>query len=90
MNPYVRAQKWALVGALSLLLGAGFLYRAHALVLRLFGLVLLGNGARAVRVGVELQAGADPSRGDRLLRLLVLSAGVLVTMAVARLMGSWR
>jgi hypothetical protein len=79
-----------LAGALFLVVGAGFLFGADAVVLRLFGLVLLGHGAKALRVGVELQAGGDPSGRGRLLKLLALNAGVLVAMMVARVMGSWR
>jgi hypothetical protein len=87
---HARARNWALAGALVLVVGAGFLFGADAVVLRLFGLVLLAHGAKAVQVGVELQAGGDASGRGRLLKFLALDAGVLVAMTVARVMGSWR
>lgn len=84
------ARSWAIAGAVFLVAGAGLLFRGGGLLLQLFGLVLLGSGAKALWVGVELQAGGDPAGRQRLVRLLTLNAGILATLAVARVMGSWR
>ena len=87
---HARARSWAFAGALFLAAGAGLVYGGDGLALGLFGLVLLGLGAKALWVGVELQAGGYPSGRGRLVRLLALNAGVLVALAVARVMGTWR
>lgn len=85
-----RARNWAIAAALFLLAGAGLLFVGQGLALRLFGLVLLGHGAKAMWVGVATQFEVDTAGRRRLVRLLVLDAGVLAALAVARLMGTWR
>jgi len=85
-----QARIWAIAAALFLLAGAGLLFMGQGLGLRLFGLVLLGHGAKALWVGVETQFEVDAVGRRRLVRLLVLDAGVLAMLAVARMMGTWR
>lgn len=79
-----------MIGALFLLVGGVFLLADVGLALRLFGLFVLGLGAKALRVGVELQSGGEPAGRRRLASLLLVTAGVLVTLGVARVMGTWR
>jgi len=67
-----RARNWAIAAALFLLAGAGLLFVGQGLALRLFGLVLLGHGAKALWVGVETQFEVDAAGRRRLVRLLVL------------------
>jgi hypothetical protein len=89
-NHLCAAQVWAIAGALFLLVGAGLSLRDVALALRFFGLFVLALGAKALRTGVEFQSGGEPAGQDRLVRLLLLTASVLATLEVARVMGSWQ
>ena len=84
------ARTWAVMGALCLLAGGVLLVADVGLALRLFGLFVLAQGAKALRVGVELQAGGDPTGRSRLARILMVTMAVLVTLLVARVMGTWR
>lgn len=84
------ARTWAVIGALFLVAGGVLVFGDVGLGLRLFGLFVLAQGAKALRVGVELQAGGDPTGRSRLARNLIVSMGVLVTLLVARVMGTWR
>lgn len=84
------ARTWAIIAALFLFAGGVLVFANVGLALRLFGLFVLAQGAKALRVGVELQAGGDPTGRSRLARILIVNAGVLVTLLVARVMGTWR
>lgn len=56
----VGSRTWAWVGALFLLIGGLLLIGGHGLALRLFALAVCAQGAKAMRVGVELQLGSEP------------------------------
>ena len=87
---HTRARTWALIGAVFLTAGAAVLYWNDRLFLQLLGLVLLAQGAKALRAGVDLQAGGDPAVYRPLVRGLSLTAAVSATLEVARVMGRWR
>lgn len=89
-NLLCAAQVWAITGALFLLVGAEFVLQEVGLALRFFGLFVLALGAKALRAGVELQFGGEPAGQKRLVRLLLLTASVVVMLEVARVMGSWQ
>ena len=80
---------WANTGALFLIIGALLFLGGHGLALRIFALVVLGQGAKALWVGVELQFGGEPNGRERLARLLLVSGGILMTLGVARVMDIW-
>jgi hypothetical protein len=85
----VRPRTWANAGALFLLLGGLLLVGGHGVAPRMFAVLLLGQGAKALWVGVELQSGGEPEGRAGLARLLLLSGGILVALGVARVMGTW-
>ena len=87
MNPPLLAgRRWAITGALFSAVGGVLLLANVGLGLRLFGMFVLAEGARAMWVGVQLQAGRCPSGRALLVTLLLLISGVLATLGVARLM----
>jgi hypothetical protein len=79
---------WAHIAAVFLLIGGLLFLVGGGLVLRVFGLFVLAQGAKALWVGVELQFGTDPTRKWLVGRLL-LTVLILVTLGVARLTGTW-
>lgn len=80
---------WANTGALFLLIGGLLLVGGDGFALRTFALIVLGQGAKALWVGVELQFGGEPNGRGSLARLLLVSGAILVTLGVARVMGTW-
>jgi hypothetical protein len=84
----VGPRTWANTGALFLLIGGLLLVGGDGFTLRTFALLVLGQGAKALWVGVELQFGGEPNGRGGLARLLLLSGGILVTLGVARVMGT--
>jgi hypothetical protein len=85
----VSPRTWANTGALFLLVGGLLFVGGDGFALRTFALLVLGQGAKALWVGVELQFGGEPEGRWRLARLLLVSGGILVTLGVARVMGTW-
>jgi hypothetical protein len=77
---------WARIGALFLTAGGVLLYAGAGLA-RLLALVVLGQGAKAVRIGVELQFGLRPER-RRLAGSLVVTGALLVALGVNQAMGA--
>ena len=79
------ARRWAISGALLFAVGGVLLIADTGLWLRLFALFVLAQGAKALSVGVELQAGGTATGRDRLVKFLVLIVVVLIALGVARL-----
>jgi hypothetical protein len=84
------ARRWAITGALYSAIGGGIFLADVGLSLRSFGLIALALGVKAMRVGIEIQAGGDPAGRRRLVMMLLVSAGTLGGLEVARMMGTWR
>jgi len=85
---FLAARRWAISGALLFAVGGVLLLAETGLGIRLFALFVLAQGAKALSVGVELQAGGHAARRDRLVKLLVLTVVVLTALGVARLTGT--
>lgn len=85
-----RPRAWAMTGAPFMLVGGVLLVTNTGLALRVLGLFVLATGAKAVEAGVKLQFGGDPAIGKPPVRLILVNVMILVTLGVARLMGTWR
>ena len=85
---FLAARRWAISGALLFAVGGVLFLAETGLGIRLFALFVLAQGAKALSVGVELQAGGDAASRDRLVKLLVLVVVVLTGLGVARLTGT--